>query len=174
MCSDCLFACVQVFLLGCFGRLIGITVATLFTLPFQRPYRRRCTAIWQSIVFYWVCSLPKATVQAALGGLPLAQNIVEKPVGDYISSATAFAVLIFVPFGVLLTSLVARPLAEQLVQQERQAADERSPLAGNAPVTLDSAVPSISTHEPDHKYDAVRSVYVGPRHTRSASLPEFM
>lgn len=113
-----------------------------------------------------MCSLPKATVQAALGGLPLAQNIVEKPIGDYISSATAFAVLIFAPFGVLLTATVGRPLAERLRQYEQQqqqsdglgqghtqVANESSPLS---PVGVtDSETVHSSEHVHEFEHDAV-------------------
>lgn len=66
--------------------------------------------------------MPKATVQATLGGLPFAQHIIPGSVGLtrglFIARATAFAVLLMAPIGVFLTSLIGKPLAEYLRQQD--------------------------------------------------------
>ena len=116
---------VGVLFIGSLGRaaaIVFINITGFFTLA---PHRRspKYFVLW--CIATWMFQIPKATVQATLGGLPLAYHIIPGAVGltiaNFISHATAFSILLMAPIGVFLTAAIGRPIAVYLQQLDRQA-----------------------------------------------------
>lgn len=113
---------VIILFVGSFGRACGVFVSMLLSLHTFPAYKRNLTylaAVWLTT---WVFTIPKATIQATLGGLPYAQHIIPGASGltkgAYIQHATAFAVLLMAPIGVFLTAMVGKPIAAWLHEFE--------------------------------------------------------
>lgn len=68
---------------------------------------------WKERIFCMIAYLPKATVQAAIGSVPLAMGL---PCGQIVLSVAVLAILITAPFGALGIDLTYR----QLLQKERK------------------------------------------------------
>ena len=119
---------VAMLLVGQLGRAGGIALAGAATLSSQPPHRRTPAYFSRWFLSTWICQMPKATVQATLGGLPYAFHLIAGADGLqralFIQQGSAFSVLFMATIGVVLTSFVGRPIAVQLGALDR-VADER-------------------------------------------------
>jgi len=85
-----------VLLVGTSFRALGIVVAFFWTdVP------------WKGRLFAYIATLPKATVQASIGGIALATGV---PEGGFIQTAAVLAVALFAPIGVILIQLTVDAL----------------------------------------------------------------
>lgn len=89
------------------GQIAGKLIGTIFiALCFRTVGVFVCVIgnkfSWKEILFCCIAYLPKATVQAAIGGIPLAKGISS---GQTIISCTVFAILITAPLGAFGTDL---------------------------------------------------------------------
>jgi len=105
---------------GLLARLLGISLV----FGIQRLFNdsRSVKDLLQLVLFFWVCTWPKATVQAALGGVPQAQHLIPGRRGDeiaaFIASSTALAVLLMAPVGIFATAFIGYSLARRLLENE--------------------------------------------------------
>jgi len=158
-----------VFLGGTLARAVGIGI-TFFVAAYRCrggkcesavPSVRATTAaggstlsaLVQVMLFTWICTIPKATIQATFGGVPLAQNTIgDLPKEQFFANAAAFAVLICAPIGVTLTSLIGMPLARKLKALEDRDAEANPPktleLVGPATPTTDGPVIALTPVSP--------------------------
>lgn len=105
--------------LGSVGRGVGVLVSGVvgfYSNPSEKlQYRRSWRYIGAWWLATWAFQWPKATVQATLGVLPYQNHVIPGSSGLthglFILRASAFAILIQAPIGVLLTSMVGKPLA---------------------------------------------------------------
>lgn len=83
---------------GMAARLVGVCLAL------------RCSDVSLSgCLFCWVATMPKATVQAALGGQPLDAGVAADA-GNYILTASVVSVGVFASLGIILTGVVERSI----------------------------------------------------------------
>jgi len=93
-----LFA-IALVLLGLIGRMIGVLLA-LFKTPFQTKEK----------TFISISYLPKATVQAAIGAIPLSLGFIH---GQLMLSIAVLSIVITAPIGAFLMDLSYRKLLDQ-------------------------------------------------------------
>lgn len=114
----CMFA-------GSLGRLFGNFISCLPNAAAFPPHRRNVKYMALFSVDAWIFQLPKATVQATLGGM--AYNMHLFPGSDglnkglIISQSAAFTILIFASLGAVLTPLVGAPIAAYLAKLDEEA-----------------------------------------------------
>jgi hypothetical protein len=107
---------------GSVGRLAGIIIVQFLNYGTLKNHRKepKYMSLW--IIATWVFQMPKATIQATLGGLPYAMHII--PGGEgitkglFIQQGSAFAILFMATIGVVLTAVVGRPIAIYLQSLE--------------------------------------------------------
>ncbi|KAJ1422875.1 hypothetical protein B484DRAFT_420795 [Ochromonadaceae sp. CCMP2298] len=115
----------QVLFAGQCGRGAGILFSHAGCY-FLLPEHRRSPLYFCSLVLCtWIFQIPKATVQATLGGLPLQYHLISGinglTIATTIQQFAAFSILIMAPLGVMLTLFVGKPLAGMLAQLDRDA-----------------------------------------------------
>ena len=93
-----LFA-IALVLLGLTGRMIGVLLS-LFKTPFQTKEK----------TFISISYLPKATVQAAIGAIPLSLGFIH---GQLMLSIAVLSIVITAPIGAFLMDLSYRKLLDQ-------------------------------------------------------------
>lgn len=103
------------------GKIAGKLIATIFiALCFRSVGVFLCVIgnkfSWKEILFCIIAYLPKATVQAAIGGIPLAKGVSS---GQEIISCTVFAILITAPLGAFSTDLTYKLLLPHDVGEEK-------------------------------------------------------
>lgn len=112
----------------------------------------------------WIFQIPKATIQATLGGLPYSMHVIPGPEGLtkglYILRASAFSVLLMAPIGVFLTSMIGEPMAKKLREMDADAGyddnDKITSEVGTSPPT--SPVPLRSKNSDDDDDDGEKEV----------------
>jgi NhaP-type Na+/H+ or K+/H+ antiporter len=111
--------------IGTCGRIIGIGISLVpiyFTYP---PHRRNWKYMLSMWLATWTYQLPKATVQATLGGVAYQQHVIPGAIGLnrglFIAQSTAFTVLIFAPIGTMMTKFVGVPLSLYLTKTDNAA-----------------------------------------------------
>lgn len=112
--------------IGLAGRFIalGFSMAALYpTLPEHRQnFMKWVGPFWLNNFIY---QLPKATVQATMGGVAYATRIIPGPQGlnkgMFIMQATAFTVLICAPIGAILTKAIGGPLSLYISSVDKEA-----------------------------------------------------
>jgi len=136
---------VEILALGTLGRSTAIFLIQIICLPTVASHRRRPLYMLAWWITTWMCQIPKATVQAALGGLPYQQHLIPGAIGlekgQFIARGTAFAVLLCAPIGVFLTFIIGYPLAHYLKRQDVNAGldtDEKKPPPPDQPPVLPS------------------------------------
>ena len=70
---------------------------------------------WKERIFCMIAYLPKATVQAAIGSVPLAMGL---PCGQIVLSVAVLAILITAPLGALGTDVTYKRLLKKEGQHE--------------------------------------------------------
>lgn len=130
-----------VLFVGLVFRAFGVFLATLGT---DMSYKGR--------LFCLIATIPKATVQASIGGIPLALGVKE---GAYIQTAGVLAVAIFAPIGVTIIGMTVDKCGAPtpvVLASPMCRADAATTWRGRRLVgTVDSALPK----EPDAKVDIV-------------------
>lgn len=116
---------IVILLIGQLGRAGGIAGAGACTWARQPQHRRNPAYFVRWWMNTWIFQMPKATLQATLGGLPYAFHIITGSDGLartlYIQQATAFTVLFCATIGVVLTQLIGKRIATQLAEMDREA-----------------------------------------------------
>ncbi|HBT59783.1 MAG TPA: hypothetical protein DEA45_03050 [Acholeplasmataceae bacterium] len=84
---------------GLLFRIVGVFIASIKSNLNQKER-----------LFVGFAYLPKATVQAAIGAIPLQQGL---EAGDLILSAAVFAILVTAPVGAFLIDLTKKKLLQQ-------------------------------------------------------------
>jgi hypothetical protein len=109
---------IKILFLGALGRSAGVFICNLASSYWLLPHRRDMKYMLAWWFSTWLFQLPKATVQATLGGLPFSQHVIPGAdgltKGAYILHATAFSVLLMAPIGVFLTAVIGHPIARWL------------------------------------------------------------
>lgn len=109
--------------IGMAGRLFGFIVCVLCTYKTLPKHRQNFKWLSIFVVNSWIYAMPKATVQATMGGIAYTQHLIPGAVGMneamIIAQSTAFTVLIFAPLGSLLTYFVGSPMSMMLAQMVR-------------------------------------------------------
>ena len=109
---------VIIILTGISARAAGILATGAGGWHMQSPHRRnwKYFGLWCLSTFLF--QLPKATVQATLGGLPYSQHMIAGTeglkMGIYIQQATAFSVFLMAPIGSFLMVFFGEPIARWL------------------------------------------------------------
>lgn len=88
-----------VIFIGLIGRSLGVLVSTLGT-----------DLNWKERVFCMIAYIPKATVQAAIGAIPLSLGI---PSGEVILAVAVLSILVTAPLGAVFIKLSANYLLER-------------------------------------------------------------
>jgi len=97
--GEYLFIGLLIISIGLMGRTIGVIIA-LFRSSFDAKQKG----------FTMVSNLPKATVQAVLGAIPLAHGVEN---GDTILSISALAIIVTAPVGLLLIEILSKKLLKK-------------------------------------------------------------
>lgn len=127
------------------GRAVGVFLSGACTW-FQQPPHRRTTpyfATWWLAT--WICQMPKATLQATLGGLPYAFHIIPGADGLQrgliIQQASVIAIIWWATLGIFATQRLGRPLALRLAAADR-AAEPTTPPTPAEKAAADAAAPA--------------------------------
>ncbi|MCX7695012.1 MAG: cation:proton antiporter [Caloramator sp.] len=88
-----------VIFIGLLGRSLGVLVSTLGT-----------NLNWKERIFCMIAYVPKATVQAAIGAIPLSLGI---PSGDVILAIAVLSILVTAPLGAVFIKLSSNVLLEK-------------------------------------------------------------
>lgn len=116
---------IGILLLGTLGRSVGIALSEILSYNVLLPHRRNYGYLMTFWLTTWIFQIPKATVQATLGGLPYSQHIIQGAggltKGLFILRVTAFSVLFNATIGVFLTGVIGHPLAKYLRQLDEDA-----------------------------------------------------
>ncbi|GIW48610.1 MAG: potassium transporter [Caloramator sp.] len=88
-----------VIFIGLLGRSVGVLVSTLGT-----------NLNWKERIFCMIAYVPKATVQAAIGAIPLSLGI---PSGDVILAIAVLSILVTAPLGAVFIKLSSNVLLEK-------------------------------------------------------------
>lgn len=109
---------IGILLLGTLGRSAGVALSEVLSYHSLPPHRRSYTYMTLFWLTTWIFQIPKATVQATLGGLPYSQHIIDGSdgltKGLFILRVTAFSVLFMATIGVFLTGIIGYPIAKYL------------------------------------------------------------
>jgi hypothetical protein len=116
---------ISVMFIGTAARIVSVAIsvaAMYWKLP---EHRRELKWIIPFGVNCYIYQMPKATVQATLGGVAYTQHIIPGAVGLnkglIIAQCTAFTVLIFAPLGSVLTKFVGAPISLYLTKLDKEA-----------------------------------------------------
>lgn len=101
-------------------------------------------------LFCWVAMMPKATVQAALGGQPLDIGVPDSR-GQYILTASVVSVGIFATLGVILTSFGERKLGMASTPPV-PTGDDPNPLPSAGPLAMELSVVPVKEKEPSESF----------------------
>jgi hypothetical protein len=119
---------IEILILGSMGRSAGILGIECTGFGTLSPHRRTLQYMGLWWLCTWIFQMPKATVQATLGSLPLTMQIIPGIDGLkkalFIQQASAFAVLFMAPIGVFLTNVVGKPIAEYLAKLDKEASSD--------------------------------------------------
>jgi hypothetical protein len=104
--------------IGQLGRIFGIIIVQILSFAGLPQHRQnlKYLSIW--LLSTWIFCLPKAAVQATLGGVPYQLNIIGGAdglnKGKFIQQGCTFSIILLAPIGVLLTNIVGKPLCKAL------------------------------------------------------------
>jgi hypothetical protein len=116
---------VVLIVLGLIGRFVSLGISMALIYPSLPPHRREPKWIGAFWINNFIFMLPKSTVQATMGGVAYATQLIPGPQGvnkgKFIVQATAFAVLICAPLGSILTKTVGAPLALYIANLDKEA-----------------------------------------------------
>jgi len=110
---------------GTAARFCGVLLCTPIIATTFPVHRKNLDWLWRFAVSFYIFQLPKATVQATLGGVVYSLHVIAGPQGlnqgILIQQCSALTILIFASFGTMLVFGIGAPIALRASELDQDA-----------------------------------------------------